>query len=268
MYGTNESSASNAVTTFVVPADHYELNHDDGIAEQGFSVGSTKQMAVKYSHSGQFSIKYIKAYVHTVGTAPMIVRVYDNSGVDGTPGVQLTQYQYPLASIVEGWNYITLPTEVQLTDATFYIGIMETVNSSLIGLDTNSSGYSYKKIGTNWEPVTEGEIMLRPIVMGGMAGEDPTLPALVLDAKNYPNPFNPETTIRYSLSNNGPVKIQIYNIKGQLIRNLVNENKKAGNYTVIWNGKDEQGKSVSSGIYFYRMQSSKYSATQKMMLMK
>jgi len=102
-----------------------------------------------------------------------------------------------------------------------------------------------------------------------VANEDNTeIPLVTALQKNYPNPFNPETTIRYSLSNNGPVKIQIYNIKGQLIRNLVNENKKAGNYTVIWNGKDEQGKSVSSGIYFYRMQSSKYSATQKMMLMK
>ncbi|HOG26401.1 MAG TPA: T9SS type A sorting domain-containing protein [Candidatus Cloacimonas sp.] len=268
MYGTNESSASNAVTTFVVPADHYELNHDDGIAEQGFSVGSTKQMAVKYSHSGQFSIKYIKAYVHTVGTAPMIVRVYDNSGVDGTPGVQLTQYQYPLASIVEGWNYITLPTEVQLTDATFYIGIMETVNSSLIGLDTNSSGYSYKKIGTNWEPVTEGEIMLRPIVMGGMAGEDPTLPALVLDAKNYPNPFNPETTIHFSLPESGPTSVKVYNLKGQLIRTLVNGNMTAGNQKVVWNGLDDNNQTVASGLYFYRVTNVGKNITRKMLLSK
>ena len=198
----------------------------------------------------------------------MIVRVYDNSGVDGTPGVQLTQYQYPLASIVEGWNYITLPTEVQLTDATFYIGIMETVNSSLIGLDTNSSGYSYKKIGTNWEPVTEGEIMLRPIVMGGMAGEDPTLPALVLDAKNYPNPFNPETTIHFSLPESGPTSVKVYNLKGQLIRTLVNGNMTAGNQKVVWNGLDDNNQTVASGLYFYRVTNVGKNITRKMLLSK
>jgi len=86
--------------------------------------------------------------------------------------------------------------------------------------------------------------------------------------KNYPNPFNPETTIHYSLREAGPVKIEVYNIKGQLVRYLVNELKNAGTYTVIWNGKDEQGENVSSGIYFYRMQTKNYSATRKMMLMK
>ena len=85
---------------------------------------------------------------------------------------------------------------------------------------------------------------------------------------NYPNPFNPETSIRYSLEQNGPVNISIYNTRGQLVRTLVNETKAAGLHTVVWNGMDEQGSSVSSGIYYYKMYAGKYSSTRKMILMK
>ncbi len=86
--------------------------------------------------------------------------------------------------------------------------------------------------------------------------------------KNYPNPFNPETTISYSVKNAGPVSINIFNIKGQKIRTLVNEDKVAGNYKVVWKGLDNNNKKVASGIYFYRMKSGNYTSTKKMILMK
>jgi hypothetical protein len=84
----------------------------------------------------------------------------------------------------------------------------------------------------------------------------------------YPNPFNPETTIPFSLSKAGNVKINIYNTKGQLIKTLLNDNKKAGNHSVKWNGKDENGNAVSSGMYFYRLQTDKVTYTNKMLLLK
>ena len=108
-----------------------------------------------------------------------------------------------------------------------------------------------------------------PVNLTPLANADNNaIPIVTTLQKNYPNPFNPETTIRYSLSEAVPIKLDVYNIKGQLVRKLVNEPKAAGNYTVVWNGKDEQGMNVSSGIYFYRMQTKNYSSTQKMMLMK
>jgi len=91
--------------------------------------------------------------------------------------------------------------------------------------------------------------------------------ATTLD-KNFPNPFNPETTIRFATKNAGNVRINIYNLKGQLVRSLLNETKEAGYHHVVWNGKDNNGQTVSSGIYLYRMDTNGYSATQKMMLMK
>nr|MDA3813021.1 carboxypeptidase regulatory-like domain-containing protein [Candidatus Cloacimonadota bacterium] len=85
---------------------------------------------------------------------------------------------------------------------------------------------------------------------------------------NYPNPFNPTTTISFSTKKAGHVSINIYNMKGQLVKTLVNEQLEAAYHDVVWNGKDNSNKSISSGIYFYKMRSSNYTATKKMILMK
>lgn len=268
MYGANESEASNTVSAFVLPAMHAELMHDDGTAEQGFNVGSTKQMAVKHNYAGPVTVKYAKVYVHTVGTAGIIVRVFDNDGTDGMPGTQLAQYQYPAASVMEGWNWIELPADINVADGQFYLAILETTNASAIGLDTASNGYSYQRLTTAWEPVTTGEIMLRAIVEYTTANDDNVIPALTLDASNYPNPFNPTTTIAFSVPNNGPATLKVYNLKGQVVRTLVNEVREAGKYTVVWNGMDDNGNNVSSGLYFYRLSSGNDTVTRKMLLSK
>ena len=93
-------------------------------------------------------------------------------------------------------------------------------------------------------------------------------PALNLLRGNYPNPFNPTTTISYNLPASGKVKLGVYNLRGQLVRTLVNEAKSAGDHKVVWDGKDERGNTMSSGIYFYRLDTGKHSETRKMMLMK
>ncbi len=99
--------------------------------------------------------------------------------------------------------------------------------------------------------------------------DDPGMPALVTELQgNYPNPFNPSTTIRYSVKEATPVTIGIYNVKGQLVKTLVNEDKSSGNHSVVWNGRDNNNQAVSSGVYFYKMLAGKYSSTKKMILMK
>ncbi len=85
---------------------------------------------------------------------------------------------------------------------------------------------------------------------------------------NYPNPFNPETTLSYNLREAGLVTLDIFNIKGQKVKSLVNANQTQGNHTVVWNGKDDNNRSVASGVYFYKMRNGKYSSTKKMILMK
>jgi len=170
MYATVESNGSNSVTAFVMPPSHVELLHDDGTSEQGYSVGATRQIAVKYMYPGSVAIRWIKVFVHTAGSSGIIVRVFNNDGTNGMPGTQIYQNLYPVASVVTGWNYIPLPQDVVVADGSFYVAILETTLSSHIGLDTSSSGFSYKKVSTVWEPVTEGEIMIRPIIYSTMAG--------------------------------------------------------------------------------------------------
>ncbi|MFA4958394.1 MAG: T9SS type A sorting domain-containing protein [Candidatus Cloacimonas sp.] len=94
-------------------------------------------------------------------------------------------------------------------------------------------------------------------------------PAIVSTLENnYPNPFNPSTTIRYSLEKNTPCKIEVYNLRGQRVNTLVNEVKTKGHHSVVWNGRDDKGRSVASGVYFYKLSTSRKSLTKKMLLLK
>ncbi|MEA2077656.1 MAG: T9SS type A sorting domain-containing protein [Candidatus Marinimicrobia bacterium] len=85
---------------------------------------------------------------------------------------------------------------------------------------------------------------------------------------NYPNPFNPGTLISYALPVNAHVVIDIYNVLGEKVRTLVNESSTQGVYVTIWNGQDDLGNQVNSGIYFYRMTAGNYSNVKRMVLMK
>jgi hypothetical protein len=85
---------------------------------------------------------------------------------------------------------------------------------------------------------------------------------------NVPNPFNPDTTIRFSLANAQNVAIDIYNARGQKVTSLVNETMTAGNHSVVWRGIDDHGRSVSSGVYYYKMKSGTFTCTKKMIMLK
>jgi hypothetical protein len=87
-------------------------------------------------------------------------------------------------------------------------------------------------------------------------------------SQNYPNPFNPSTNIRFELPKAALVTLSVYNSLGQEVRRLVNAQKPAGYHTIVWNGRDQQGKPVPSGIYHYRIQAGDFVATKKMVLAK
>jgi hypothetical protein len=86
--------------------------------------------------------------------------------------------------------------------------------------------------------------------------------------QNYPNPFNPSTTIQYQISNPGQVKIQIFNITGELVTTLTNAYQNAGRYTVNWDGKDKANRQAASGIYIYRVMLENSVLSKKMLLLK
>jgi len=87
-------------------------------------------------------------------------------------------------------------------------------------------------------------------------------------AQNYPNPFNPETVIRYQLPKAGKVSLRVLNLLGQEIRTLVEGEKAPGYYSTVWDGRDDSGRPVPSGVYVYRLETSGYTAMKKLVLMK
>ncbi|KAA3604633.1 MAG: T9SS C-terminal target domain-containing protein [Calditrichaeota bacterium] len=86
--------------------------------------------------------------------------------------------------------------------------------------------------------------------------------------QNFPNPFNPSTTISYNLGDNVDVSLKIYNEKGEFVKELVNENQSKGSHSIDWNGTDSFGKEVSSGTYFYKIETESFTRSQKMILLK
>lgn len=86
--------------------------------------------------------------------------------------------------------------------------------------------------------------------------------------QNYPNPFNPETSINFNLPEDDYITLKIYDISGKLIHTLVEDYKLSGHYSIKWNGENENGEVVSSGLYLYQITSSKYSITKGMLILK
>jgi hypothetical protein len=93
-------------------------------------------------------------------------------------------------------------------------------------------------------------------------------PAVYGMAQNFPNPFNPLTTIEYGMKEKGHVTLRIYNVAGQLSKVLVDGTKEAGFHRVTWDGKNERGFPMASGVYFCRMETKGFSSTKKLVLLR
>jgi hypothetical protein len=102
----------------------------------------------------------------------------------------------------------------------------------------------------------------------GIAGNQPNIPKEFFLAQNYPNPFNPTTSISYGLPRSAHVRLDIFNVMGQKALTLVDEDEQAGYKKIVWDGRDQSGKSLSSGIYFYRLRTGDKEIVHKMSLIK
>jgi len=98
--------------------------------------------------------------------------------------------------------------------------------------------------------------------------ESSSIPKQYKLAQNYPNPFNPKTTIRFTLLKAERVDLSIYNILGQKVTTLINGEKEAGNHQVEWDATDEKGTAVTSGIYFYRIETFNFRQVKRMLFLK
>lgn len=94
------------------------------------------------------------------------------------------------------------------------------------------------------------------------------IPQVFALEQNYPNPFNPVTQIKYALNESGTTSLDIYNLKGQLVKTLVRGHAEKGNYNVSWNGTDNSGKTCASGMYFYKLKTEHNTSVKKMLMVK
>ena len=116
--------------------------------------------------------------------------------------------------------------------------------------------------------ITADETITMNFLMDVLGNQDDSLPVTTRLKGNYPNPFNPETTLNFDIKERTMGTLKIFNIKGQLVRSLINEPINSGPHSIIWDGADNHGNSVSSGIYYYRLKAGEYRAIKSMVLMK
>jgi hypothetical protein len=121
-----------------------------------------------------------------------------------------------------------------------------------VGMELDNSQYG---VG----PLSSGKVSVTDML---------AVPEEFILSQNYPNPFNPSTTISFSVPAEGNVVVSIYDITGRLVNTLVNENMSSGYHSVVWDGADMTGESVSAGLYIYSLQAEGVSLTRKMVLMK
>ncbi len=224
-----------------------------------------------------------------VGQGPLICEVYTNAAGSsyGVPGQKVGQtVQADFAQLSSGvYNYVNMiPAGVNVTAGTDYHLVLSVANPSdtlIIRTDTapqmaeRSSvfvGGGWHNFGTPQSGIAPLNLRVRAEVTG--AGQPtsvkagPQIPTTLTLYQNYPNPFNPETAIRFDLPNAGHVQLRIYDRLGREVRTLADQTLEAGSHLLRWDGRDNAGRNVASGVYFYELITPARKLSRKMVLMR
>jgi len=188
-------------------------------------------------------------------------------GVNWTEPISINSNHYPNIFPSNRYPEYIYPADkvIRLSNDSFRVYLMGLVDYSYGTYTTMQSPYG-QDIG--------GEIQYMAldfqVVPADASDTDTTIPKpeIKMLSQNYPNPFNPSTTIRFNLPNPGNVKLSVYNVKGQLVKTLIDGFMNRDMHEVVWNGDDDNNRSVASGVYFYRLEANGKQETKKMLLMK
>jgi FlgD Ig-like domain len=148
-----------------------------------------------------------------------------------------------------------------------------TTNSQAVDVGVVLSGFSFIYIADDdVDGVSDRAQHLHDIItwLGNTVSEPTGAAPLAINSlsQNYPNPFNPQTTIAFSVKERGRVRLAVYDVSGALVRTLANEDFAAGLHTATWDGRNDAGQPVASGVYFYKLIAGDFSHTRKMVLLK
>ena len=164
--------------------------------------------------------------------------------------------------------FITLFGLEELSGSSIMVGTLEyAVSEDLLGAsDLGSNRLFDDKISIKFGEIMENGGDVKVLSITSVQENIPVYSNHL--GGNYPNPFNPSTTIVFSIASDMYVNLSIYNVAGQLIRTIVNENLPRNEHRVVWDGKNNEGSNMSSGIYFYKIKTKEFSATKKMVLLR
>jgi len=193
-----------------------------------------------------------------------------------------TKISTPIQAMIQGYapgndNSIWL-TGTLLTNGTIVAHIDtygDTASIAQIGTSDFTSGTYIRQIA-NGDIYVGGKykisnmyfMTLNEMTLSGYADNDPVLPDRANLYQNRPNPFNLSTEIEYSIESHSHVSIFIFNTLGQKVRTLVDQTKPAGVYSIVWNGSNDHGQTVASGVYYYQIVVDNHSQSKKMLLLK
>ena len=219
-------------------------------------------------------------------------------GADVEPSVLVSPPDAPECAVEmnlyrAGWSgpYYRDVRSTDATDNIWILSVNPVGNESAGGIGTATLSWDPATLGDDRYELhqgfdTSGAVVvadMRAVTSYAVAGDNRSqyfaivrIPAMTAAAvpdqyelsQNYPNPFNPTTVIEYTLPERSQVSLTIYNVLGQEVRTLVNDIRAAGSYRIEWNGADDSGKPVATGVYLYRLQAGDFTQTRKMLLMK
>lgn len=209
------------------------------------------------------------------GTYRWAIRAIYTNGVASLPVLSNSLTRAVVSGTVQG--VVRKPNNQPLGGATISAGgnTATTNSSGLYSLSLPVGVYSVTCSAQGYQPSTVSNITIiadqsvtQNFTLAISANEDDLVPVMVTALNgNYPNPFNPETTISYAIKEAGDVRLEVFNLKGQKVRSLVNGRQSTGHYSIVFDARDDKGQALSSGIYLYRLTAQNYLSTRKMMLM-
>ena len=241
------------------------------------------RVAVRFTPSigGEVKGLFFHPYMNLSLSGPLNIELRSDNG--GVPGTQMgSTVKFDQDRILgASCNYISLddPAMTVAAGNDYHAVIYPEAGDQwhLFYEDSNVDGRSTFSTngGTSWITQSTFDIRFRPVVAtaraslpNGIERISTTSPGSFELYQNYPNPFNPETTFEYQLPQTTNISIRIYNVMGNLVREFTDGRQGPGRYRVTWDGKDDSGRRLTSGIYFFRMEAETFSRVRKMTLIR
>ena len=248
-----------------------------------------------YETAGLTDMQLTHVKFFTNYNGPVSVMVLDN-GIFDIPngGTELYEGEHTVSSdsIDGSWVTIDLSADpIDLSDSTFFVFIGTAIDSQMpvVGIDNTTpvdrKGFAilhyFDSTGTliaidtsdlasASAPLNNIDLMIRCVITGinGIGDDGAKLPRVLALRDNYPNPFNPATAIEFDLPEDQKASLDVYNVLGERVTSLVNDNLKAGTYRIVWEGRDDFGREMPSGIYLYRLHAGDKTISKRMIMIK